>query len=1250
MFFAEQLARGKCSFSKAEECNRRGTGVEMKFITRKGAPNIPLQLIEAQESGDLVFFCGAGISSLAGLPGFASLVSRVYADLGETELELEREAKRAHLYDRVLGLLERRMVSGIVRQSIIKHLIISEGADLRVHKALLQISETKHKRYRLVTTNVDHGFLRSGLITREMIDAAPTLPVPKPHKWETIVHLHGIIEHDDPNGENLVFTSSDFGSAYLTERWASRFVTDLFRNFTAVFVGYGVNDPVLRYMTDAIAAERLHGFQGFKQPYVIAQTSPSKRIENENAWKAKGIEAVLYEGSHRNLYDTLIEWAGYVRDGVNAKARLVRKIAPIAPLPPYDEDPSVVRLIDVLREKPRPDKEEVTGFPARVLRELDDPAAPIEWLQIFLKEGLFFLAQKSDRVWPVSPNSYEYNLVQPNRISHELWRWLLHHLSSDVLVRWVIDQGACLHPFFKEMVARHIAENPPPGAYLRFWRIVTSGQMNQKGSDLDAYRCVLNLRNGIDPLSIAELSKLMEPRFGLRKSIEWPDILAREDADRGERPVYEIRVDIGLSYTEYEEIRKIESYPDRMLTLLLPSTLFLNKALEMWEYADSANERHDPSQLALASISPHPQNKPYYSWAILIEMSRDLWIAAWNRDRALAQSVFDLWRSLKYPVFRRLVLHVLSVSDAMGQNDTVAYVLGSDGWWIWSPETRREVFRLLAVLWPKLSEANSNILMEDILKGPPRDMFREDLGESEWNELKDQEIWLMLAKLQSFGRALPTSAAVIYEKLVAEHNELQLQPEERDEFSHWMQTWSGHEVDISLNELFAKPAPSIVECLSQSDSQFIEGRLELFRAGSKTNSEKTIEVMKHLADKGLWNSKVWSASLVGLAECDDNTWKEVAPMLGGAPPDLYREEAWTIAFWARKSSSPITCGSEEEQYFWPIFKALLDNAPDSGEPDRQGEAVAYAINHPIGIITEALMHRFGAYNLKVGDGIASDRLRGCLDKLVNSRERTVIAGKIIIASRLPYFYAVDPSWTREHLLPLFDWEHSGWAAYVWQGYLWNARISADLARELREGLIESVKHADKFGDQVTTRLFQLIASICLECPDLYKAQEQHDVLAEMKSEGLAHIAELFWLTLKDDPESADNYWRNRIRPFMKKAWPKAATFISEKTSSYLSLMAIELNESFSECVDSIMPLLQPLDNLSFLLGRLKDKRLPDTQPRQVLRLLSAVFVSTDRYPFPDFRDVLNRLVQGDAGIAEERDYKRMNDYLLLHRL
>ncbi|MBL4661572.1 MAG: hypothetical protein JKY19_14530 [Alcanivoracaceae bacterium] len=193
----------------------------MKFVASKDAPDIPLEILEAQESDELVFFCGAGVSYPSGLPDFDKLVDDVYVALNEKPDNLEKEAIESHFYDRALGLLESRLqgksqtLNHQVRKEIIKRLSISNAADLSTHRALLELSKTKNDRYRLVTTNVDHCFLNTNLVSWKHIDAASKLPISKPHKWESIVHLHGIIdESQDAEGINLVFTSGDFGSAF----------------------------------------------------------------------------------------------------------------------------------------------------------------------------------------------------------------------------------------------------------------------------------------------------------------------------------------------------------------------------------------------------------------------------------------------------------------------------------------------------------------------------------------------------------------------------------------------------------------------------------------------------------------------------------------------------------------------------------------------------------------------------------------------------------------------------------------------------------------------------------------------------------------------------------------------------------------------------------------------------------------------------------------------------------------------------
>ena len=48
----------------------------MQFIPN--GPDIPNQLLQAHEEGRVAFFCGAGISYPAGLPGFKDLVDEIY--------------------------------------------------------------------------------------------------------------------------------------------------------------------------------------------------------------------------------------------------------------------------------------------------------------------------------------------------------------------------------------------------------------------------------------------------------------------------------------------------------------------------------------------------------------------------------------------------------------------------------------------------------------------------------------------------------------------------------------------------------------------------------------------------------------------------------------------------------------------------------------------------------------------------------------------------------------------------------------------------------------------------------------------------------------------------------------------------------------------------------------------------------------------------------------------------------------------
>jgi hypothetical protein len=102
---------------------------------------------------------------------------------------------------------------------------------------------------RIVTTNFDLLFERA---SEKVFGGIPDLYVAPalPLGWDFtgIVHVHGSLSRSP----QTVLTDVDFGKAYLTEGFARRFLVQLFRSFTVLFVGYSHNDVVLNYLARAL--------------------------------------------------------------------------------------------------------------------------------------------------------------------------------------------------------------------------------------------------------------------------------------------------------------------------------------------------------------------------------------------------------------------------------------------------------------------------------------------------------------------------------------------------------------------------------------------------------------------------------------------------------------------------------------------------------------------------------------------------------------------------------------------------------------------------------------------------------------------------------------------------------------------------------------------------------------------------------------------------------------------------------------
>lgn len=121
---------------------------------------------------------------------------------------------------------------------------------------------------------------------------------------------------------------------------------------------------------------------------------------------------------------------------------------------------------------------------------------------------------------------------------------------------------------------------------------------------------------------------------------------------------------------------------------------------------------------------------------------------------------------------------------------------------------------------------------------------------------------------------------------------------------------------------------------------------------------------------------------------------------------------------------------------------------------------------------------------------------------------------------------------------------------------------------------------------------------------------------------------------------------NRTKPFIVRVWPKIGKLISSKTSNNLALMCIQLDDSFSDAVNTVKPLLVPSNDLSFFIHNLKNSPLIQKQPLEVFELLSSLFSTDHQWPDRHLRGIITEIISLAPEVEQYPKFIEINEYLL----
>ncbi len=1258
-------------------------------------PDIPEEIEHARRNNELVLFCGAGISAQNGLPLFKDLVEQVCQKLS---IDIEKNpilktAWDSKQYDSVLDLVEGNEPFSVSREILRKEVIkilkrreedtetdtkISTGTEIGAktgestetgtnksnkrntrnnqvgngaHKALLDLSALPdNKGYRLVTTNFDKLFFKADL-DPALSDSAPKLAPPRKETWKNLTFLHGVIdEKHDPEGSNLILTRKDFGLAYLHDNWAARFVIQLFQDFTVLFIGYGVNDPVMNYLVSAISYENQRRKQNDNKTNSVPESSNKNNNENkikpsiyafagygkdgekevkkeqaESEWKSIGVEPIPYKiknnNDHSILYDTIKKWAEWKKTGLAGRKNWLEEQLKS----PYKESDKLearniisflktdkklaeylprinFELKEIQENTPRENKppENVKG---KVITDTNlDPTqknqhnpVDIRWLKPFRENGLLdkLTNKTATPVTPVLQMPLWENL---SLTEYHITNWLLHHLDKKELIHWVIDRGCLLHPLFKYMIRKEMyyrertkaLYSPLDKRIWLFWEIITNNNYLTYQPvweyDID-YDIIENLNNKkYCSIKAQKLLEALKPYIYFQRGVSGSFL---KENPEFKDTTYDVELKINASHYPNVELTDKK-------TLLLHAEDFSNllkQAMELAKTFEIIKNGEDSFYITRPSIDI--QNNRYNPWTYLIDLVKESFDLAMQKDKPLAKFLLNKWRFYPYSVFYRLILYAITKHPELEENIALDLLESNPAHTLWSRTSQNEVFKYLR--HRKHSVKAFEQLVALIMEGPPRSLFKENIDENIFIEWKERDTFHRLDCLKENKNLFPEEINTYYNKIQKKYS-LKSSKNNQHDLSYFQTS----AVFVSGQKRYHNLIPQqIFDDLKNPKSTHWPGEKEReFCSLAKDKPDKAFEVLLKFPAQDMESAIYWGAFLSGIAELSNmqkisdiqksiQYFEKALEKIENQNDELIKKYLGSLIYAWDLKAGPIYIKNKKyfEKWWSRLWNLSIQDTTDFESDDSNFSM--NALNSKMGKLSESIFHALWSKFDKTiprNDKIPEE-IKNYFNTIIKTGATKNPSVMFHFGSDLYKLWFLDRDWTKATLKPLMDWKkNKNISRALWEGYTYHMNLSPDFLADFkaefyklflkRKSLYKT--GSDHYENQnrclAVADLF-LIATGGKWYTNIFTTEETKQLKQILDTDLLKSLAIKIRELLKKSGDKSSSLWTKEIKPWIEKFWPYQNNMKTQEIAEDLSFVILycgdKLSDSFELLKDKI---------------------------------------------------------------------------------
>lgn len=1199
--------------------------------------DIPNELYYAHKRGKVVFFCGAGTSIPCGLPGFKGLALDVYDKIDGMRMPsdgLEKELLDNKQYDRLFHLMEKRKSRHEVRLAVVDALtrgLSIDAASGLMSLSLLKLSKSEEGAIHLITTNYDNVLMdvaQNNNFSDIKYYVAPHLPVPRKGHWDGIVYLHGKIKDSEESLDELILTSGDFGRAYLTERWASRFITEICRHYSVCFVGYSLNDPIVRYVADAFAEDerddvrtaRMYAFSEIED-----NVSTIKKIKEENKWKSMGINVIFYpvkDRCHECLYNTLSAWAEDYSSFDKAAADIIAKCR-YSPKAPIFNDDAYNEIINALTK-------DNAKF-AYLFNSLI-PAPPIEWLDVFEKR--LFSADDLPRFgvigWEGQCDGYEFSMIDHPVPSHKagnvsvfakkdhprrqgalfeiLFAWLSEsHLGNVNLIRRLLDHGCGGNLRLEEQILTQLglvkrllkANNQeelnkllskskyaiPSEEIALLWDLYFSGDLC---SCLNINRTQVEVSGWLEELKSNGLTTSLKSKFFnlSRVRLGIGALPAFYPGNQSRDKTFSFELYAGL-YDVWHLARtgdSVEEFRDALPQLIPILEFAIDHAWALWTTVqqNGNNWRSDASAM-IEYIGMGEKELGRQHWTDLVLLLRDAWVELMRLDKDRAGEYCYRWFKSLNPLFKRLGLYC----GSLGGVDNITKV----NWLtrpysdvLLTPAYIYEVCALLVSIEGEGATAAANEISYRIVRAEDDcssgfrcgyEKIPEDIRLFEKAKLLSKLIRPDISIAEEFNAYMD-----MLKKRIPSYEFTDSMPQlykyKENGNEHRRFAIKTTSLPIGGNGLVDIPqlvTSSISLYSSDWDKICVEDPKMALRSCLRYGqvavaSEEEIEtVCRRNLIKAMFS--VWAQFKIylDLVQCyahNEISEEQIKELMMGGE---------AFGNWAAEIATLSSVGEDFDKFIIKVC-SLLDDQKYLGDEEDINSTDSNTVRRlQSGKVIEGmftrLFNKVNAENCEVREFFLS-----ALKSVMEKPNDTVKGALVVIGWSASSLYVFDHKWTTDSLLGYLKISESKTALPYWQGLLTSYSCSLELLAKvfddfvaLAADIVELADAADRYID-ILSSLMLSKRRYCLK-PHFHRIIE----LLARNPRFLAKLCDKFFVTLFSiDEKDKKSFWFDSLKPvFVEQYWPKGtATIVPEMAGSVIDIIFCA-----PEQLEVVWPVLKP---------------------------------------------------------------------------